>query len=93
MVSKGKRIEKKDLEFEVEPPPKKCPRCDGEMIDGSLGGDSGHNTDECTARSVKEYPEDPHDPMIVFPVYPVTCHACKKCGYTELHTNFGKVKF
>jgi len=93
VVSKGKRIEEKDLEFEVEPPPQKCPRCGGEMIDGSLGDDWGRSADKFTARSVKAYPEDPYDPEIVFPVYPVTCHACKKCGYTELYTNFGKVKF
>jgi len=93
VVSKGKRIEKKDLEFKIEPPPTKCPRCGGEMIEGLIGSDQGYSMDEFRAPWVKKYPGDPHDPMYVAPVYPVTAHACKKCGYTELHTNFGKVKF
>jgi len=92
MVSKGRRIEKKDLEVETRPPPENCPRCKSKLTRGSLLAFEQYHVDRFVAPAVKVYPDDPHDPAITFPEYEITVLACKNCGWTELHTNFGKVE-
>jgi len=92
MVSEGRRIERKDLEFDTKPPPKNCPRCGNELTRGSLLAFEQYHLDRFVAPAVKVYPEDPHDPWITFPEYEITAFACKKCGWIELHANFSKVE-
>lgn len=87
----GKVITEKDLESKVDPPPEKCPKCGGELVEGAIGSDFGYAMDGFHAPLVKKYPEEPHDSMCLAPVYRVLALACKKCGHTELYTNFGKL--
>lgn len=90
-MPKVRRIERKDLEFDVEPPPEKCPRCDATVVKGSLLVLEWHALNRFAAQAVKVYPEDPTNPEITHPEYSVNAFACTKCGYTELYTNFAKV--
>lgn len=92
MVSEGRRLEKKDLESKTEPPPKNCPRCGNELTKGVLIASECYVLDRFSGPAVKMYPEDPEDPQITHPEWSVTASACKKCGWTELHTNFGEVR-
>ncbi|XOB40625.1 MAG: hypothetical protein ACKKMR_01255 [Candidatus Nealsonbacteria bacterium] len=83
-MEERKQIAKKDLEFETFPPPKKCFRCDGETMKGLFYGMGDFRS------WVKKYPEEPNNPVCIVPKYPVSIIACKKCGYTEIYTDFRK---
>lgn len=92
-MKKGKKIEWKDLIYDVGPPPEDCPRCNnGKMVGGSLYAGTYNAVDLLSTGWVKKYPEDPTDPECIDPHYPVRVYACRKCGYTELYTDFSQIR-
>jgi hypothetical protein len=92
MVSEGRKLTKKDLKSKTEPPPKNCLRCGNELTEGVLIASEVYVLDRFSGPAEKMYPEDPHCCHITHPDYSLTALACKKCGWTELHTNFGEVR-